>query len=519
MIQGMLARLLFGIGPWGMPFALAFAQPTPGGGAGGARGRGGRGGGDQFRPAFRGHRPGEEIVFETQPHPLFALFAAWRMLLFVLFVGFLYLAWLTTNITLPPVVAAVLVTLTLGLPLARLVLDELNLWYYRRYILTNWRVIDVRGFSFRRRRQLVLGQVQQVVVERPNFLAGWFDIGTVVILSGGDDNDVRFEWVHHPSEISHQIQLHELLAGPRVPGAADMRNPVARAAWEKVDHVEDDMHYPADFPEDMPNIQVPFELLHEYNERVLESISRHWVALARVEVGPAIVALVGILLFIGTRMLGTGSAILILVATFAIVAIWGTLQYLNYADDLLILTTQRVVDLDRVYYVLAENRRQAMYNKIQNVRVNTPFWGRVFGYGTIYIETAGRSDDLEMTRIPHPGAVQDRIFQYMNAAAERKEAIGRRRRRREAKLWMAELLNELLVEVPEVRGLSLLEAAERLREVGLRMVIESERTDFTVTSGTVLEQEPLGGSSALRGSETRVVLSRQPAPAGRRRRP
>src|SRR5262249_2142018 len=161
-----------------------------------------------------------------------------------------------------------------------------------------------------------------------------------------------------------------------------------------------------------------------------------------------IVALVGIALYVAARSMGNRSAGIILVVTFAVVVIWGALQYLNFADDLLILTTMRVVDLDRVLYVLAENRRQAMYSNIPNVNVVTPFWGRIFGYGSITIETAGRSDDLFMSHLADAAGVQDRIFQYMSASAEHKEAIGRRRRRREAKLWMAELLNELLVEVP-----------------------------------------------------------------------
>ncbi len=529
-VRGLLARSLpgsslLGYPPLGIPLALGVAQPTPGGGtppaggAGAGGGRGGGGGGDRFRPEFPGHQPGETVILTLQPHPLYAVFVSWRALLLIAFVGFLYFAWTTTSIALPPAVAIALIAVTLGLPLARFLLDELNLWYYRRYVLTNWRVIDVRGFSFRRRKQLVLSQVQQVVVERPNILAGWLDIGTVIVLSGGDQNDLRLEWVQHPSQVSHQIQLHELLAGPRVPGAAAFRSAVAREAWEKVDRVEEDMHYPADFPEDTPQITVPFELLREYDERVLESIPRHWSALAVGEIPPAIVAIAGIVAYAVARSMGAGHAGLILVVTFAIVVVWGALQYLNFADDLLILTTQRVVDLDRVLYVVAENRRQAMYNKIQNVRVVTPFWGRIFGYGSITIETAGRSDDLFMSHIAHAAAVQDRIFQYMSASAEHKEAIGRRRRRREAKLWMAELLNELLIEVPNVRGRSLLDATERLREAGLRMVVDSERADATVTPGTVLEQEPQAGSSALRDSEVRLVLSRQPLPARRRGQP
>ncbi len=525
-IQGICARSFLGISPLGIPLTLNFAQRTPGGGApggprgGGGGGRAGGGGaGGPFRPEFSGHQPGEDVVFTLQPHPVFVLFVSWRALLLVLIIGLLDFAWTTASISLPPAVAISLIVVTLGIPLARFTWDELNLWYYRRYILTNWRVMDVRGFTSRSRKQLVLSQVQQVVVERPNILAGWLDVGNVIVLSGGDQNDLRLDWVHHPSEVSHQIQLQELLAGPAVPAAAAFRSPVARAAWEHVDRVEQDMHYPADFPDDTPQISVPFELLREYNERVLESIPRHWSALAIGEIPPAIVALVGIGLYALTRSMGSRQAGLILVVTFAIVIVWGALQYLNFADDLLILTTQRIVDLDRVLYVVAENRRQAMYNKIQNVRVVIPFWGRIFGYGSIAIETAGRSDDLQMSHIAHAGAVQDRIFQYMSASAERKEAIGRRRRRREAKLWMAELLNELLVEVPTVRGRSLLDAAQLLREAGLRMVIDSERADPTVAPGTVLEQEPHGGASALRGSEARIILSRQAAPATRQRRP
>lgn len=513
--QGVFAHLLLGVSPLDAPLGLSFAQPTPGGGLpAGARGGGGAAGGapGRFRPQFPGQRPGENVILSLQPHPAYALFVSWRALILIIFIGFLYFAFTTTSIALPPAIAIALIAVTMGLPLARFTLDELNLWYGRRYFLTDWRVIDVRGFSLRRRKQLALSQVQQVVVERPNILAGWLNVGNVIVLSGGDQNDLRFEWVSNPSEVSHQIQLHELLAGPRVPKAAEFQSPVARAAWEHVNSVEQDMRYPADFPDDTPPITVPFELLREYEERVLESISRHWIALVRGEIPPLILAFVGVILYAVTRSMGGREAGIILVVTFAIVVVWGALQYLNYADDLLILTTQRIVDLDRVLYVVAENRRQAMYNKVQNIRVVTPLLGRVFGYGNIYIETAGRSDDLTMAHIPDANAVQDRIFQYMSASAEHREAIGRRRRRREAQLWMAELLNVLLIEAPQARGRSVLDAAQLLREAGLHMVIDSERPDPTVTPGVVVEQEPQAGSSVLRGSEIRVVLSRQAAP-------
>ena len=109
--------------------------------------------------------------------------------------------------------------------------------------------------------------------------------------------------------------------------------------------------------------------------------------------------------------------------------------------------------------------------------------------------------------MPKPVEVQNRIFARMDAAESRTQRTIRRYRRREFRRWMGMLLNDMVVEVPDVRGLSVLEATGRVRAANLRLIVGEERYDPNVPPGRVLEQMPREGSTALLGSEVTVLLS------------
>ncbi|MFQ5532447.1 MAG: PASTA domain-containing protein [Candidatus Methylomirabilales bacterium] len=64
------------------------------------------------------------------------------------------------------------------------------------------------------------------------------------------------------------------------------------------------------------------------------------------------------------------------------------------------------------------------------------------------------------------------------------------------------------IAVPVVIGLDLKEAARQLREVGLRPRMAGERYHSTFLKGTVIHQNPGGGSRILRDKEVRLTISK-----------
>lgn len=66
------------------------------------------------------------------------------------------------------------------------------------------------------------------------------------------------------------------------------------------------------------------------------------------------------------------------------------------------------------------------------------------------------------------------------------------------------------VEVPQIVGLSPEQARGLLEPRGLLLVIDGEKPDATVPAGSVLHQQPLGGSRFRRGDLVHAVLARAP---------
>ncbi|MFQ5657746.1 MAG: PASTA domain-containing protein [Candidatus Methylomirabilales bacterium] len=64
------------------------------------------------------------------------------------------------------------------------------------------------------------------------------------------------------------------------------------------------------------------------------------------------------------------------------------------------------------------------------------------------------------------------------------------------------------IEVPVVIGLDLKEAARQLREVGLRPRMAGEKYDNSFPKGTVIRQNPAGGSRIRRDKEVRLTISK-----------
>lgn len=88
---------------------------------------------------------------------------------------------------------------------------------------------------------------------------------------------------------------------------------------------------------------------------------------------------------------------------------WVAYGVLDWREDWLALTTQRVIVMDKTLF-LRETRREAPIGKVQNVVASYPnALGFALDFGDIKIDTAGVGT-LHFASLPHPKALREAIF-------------------------------------------------------------------------------------------------------------
>lgn len=464
-------------------------------------------------PAFRGQEPGETPVFVRRKHPVYLFLPAWPAVLAGL--GLIVLVLLhTTNTRLNALF--VILEFVLGIVLAIFVvkwlISDLSNWWFNLYVLTDRRMIQAEGFFMPTRKEATLDRIQQVQVVQTNLFHYLLRIGDVMIVTAGTHGDLTFSGVSYPRDLADEIRKAERGYRSSSRGPVQMVEPNHPA----VKKVLDEMARPIVMapPSSVPLrtfggfLRRPAMIRFLDDEVVVSYVYRHWWVLLRRELAPLLV-LLGSLALSGALAAFLHTPLwLVPLAGVLAALIYGGLVYLNYADDVFILTTDRIIDIDRFVFIFFEGRKQADYSKVQDVRVTVDsLLGRVLNFGDIVVETAGRLPNIEMSDIPNPFLVQDAIFQRINAVKERDATAAANRQRMEYRRLMAATMNELLIIVPNLRQLSLPEASEVLQDAGLRIMIDSERRMPGVPPGVVVAQMPEADATVLRDSEVRVVLS------------
>jgi len=465
----------------------------------------------------------EEVLFNVRQSVLVPLSQLWPVALGLL--GWMALNAAAATIvteTLPWAIQIGVIGLILALALRWLVLDALA-WYVRWYTLTDRRVMVAWGVLRRVHQEAALTQVQTVRVARANLIANLLNIGDVEVVTAGATGDLRLTGVSAPQRIVQVITLtqREQMNGhasgtgettfhPTVALALDALGRSAAEQEETLDPDPDGALSARWFRRSVPVSLLP-------GERVVMRLYRHWFVLLLKVWLPLVIGVVAIMLASGLRMWlgpGVGSASWTIFAIGGGVSlVWGLLLTANYIDDIFILTTQRIIDIDRQFFIVSEERREAMYRNVQNVSVNRPLLGRLLGYGHITVETAGQSPNIDMSNIAHPRETQERIFALVNADKQRRAEEESQRGRKDMRESIGAVLSALMLITPDVRGLPVAAAASRLRAAGLSVAVMGEQPNSQMAPGIVLSQLPGPGASALRGAEVALTLSRRPTSA------
>jgi mRNA-degrading endonuclease HigB of HigAB toxin-antitoxin module len=189
---------------------------------------------------------------------------------------------------------------------------------------------------------------------------------------------------------------------------------------------------------------------------------------------------------------------------------WIGFCYVDYVDDVYILTTHRVIDIVRGAAIFFEGRAIVEYSKVQDVIVEVPsVVARTFDFGNVRVETAGQQQKVRMKDVPNPFGVQDAIFQRINAVKERDSINAANKQKAELKTWFAVMANALYERrAPDLIGKSFEEAADMLSKQQLVLRVMGEQRYIGLPPGHVLQQTPPPGALLTHEGQVHIILSK-----------
>ena len=153
------------------------------------------------------------------------------------------------------------------------------------------------------------------------------------------------------------------------------------------------------------------------DEKVIIETRPHWFTLT----GPFLLMLIGSI---------TG----ILIGSYGMIAALVFIGYFIYKivqrnNNLWAVTNLRVID---EYGVFSNNTKESPLDKINNVSYNQSFFGKIFGYGNVQIQTAAEIGSTTYSDVENPKELKDTIthmqeeykqYQIKNQATELASAI------------------------------------------------------------------------------------------------
>ncbi len=195
---------------------------------------------------------------------------------------------------------------------------------------------------------------------------------------------------------------------------------------------------------------------------------------------------------------------------------------LNYIDDVYILTTKRVIDIERKFLFFNEENLSVEYDKIKDIKVNVgnPIY-MALDVGKVIVETPGNNPDIEMKLVDHPFSIQDMIYTVKGNKEKVDKIKGANERKDQLNQWFGTIIstmeqNVLGKGVPNLQKLDLFAAAERANSLGMKVVPVGEDSSYpNIAPGLIVSQNPMPGtlveSKNSNGKpEIQVVLSRRP---------
>lgn len=149
-------------------------------------------------------------------------------------------------------------------------------------------------------------------------------------------------------------------------------------------------------------------------EKILLYQRRHPWILAQQSLLPVIIGTLLIVAAVVVGMSGNSSISLVMMALALIIpALWIGYLYMEWSDDSVIITDQRIISIHNYLLTFRSNISEIPIANVHEVNAIIPEgdpMARLLNYGTVQIKTAGTSGNLELNYIGNPEVMQKIIF-------------------------------------------------------------------------------------------------------------
>jgi CRP-like cAMP-binding protein len=139
-----------------------------------------------------------------------------------------------------------------------------------------------------------------------------------------------------------------------------------------------------------------------------------------------------------TSRLSPWTAILpgVLIVVVSVIMAWW--EYVIWDQDLYILTSKTIVDIERRPLGLKASRRESNLDRIQDIDVDIPnIFGKILDMGNVHIKTGAAGSDLSFRSVSHPYEIQHDIFHRLAEVRRKEQEEERRQRFAEMSKWLS----------------------------------------------------------------------------------
>jgi membrane protein YdbS with pleckstrin-like domain len=419
---------------------------------------------------------------------------------------------------------------------------DLISWWYETYIITNKRIIYSRGLLEPMRQQTPIEKVQQVGLDMDNLLGLLLGFGTLhVYLTGGQ---IQIENVGNPSRVRDALMgvWEEYKASK--PKDAPVPVPKDVELTDTLKMLSEAKEVPTlpDADKDLPPLpgrdrfigprrtfggflRIPCNVRYLSGEHTVRYVQRSRYVLWRNLLLPMLLLLVVLPLTVAGPEIGIvatnlqsswwfGMGLLVVGILVAMALI-----YINYVDDVYILTNLRIIDIERYFIFFFEKHDETEYKNIRDVKVKIQsILQRIFDIGDVYIETPGSSPDIVMENVDNPFTLQDEIL-GIRAHKEKADTVKKENKEKETlQKWFSTVVAKLEDATtsrgtPNLKNMDFLSAMVYAQEYGLNVVVKGESVDHSeISPGHVVDQDPPPGTMMEKSSQIQVILSKRPSP-------
>ena len=403
-------------------------------------------------PRFEWQEPDEVVVFVLRKHDL--ILVQGLILPAVLLFSVLAIYFAVGSVSFAGLVVGGLVASAPVLLALYRVVDHFN----DNYVLTNKRVMhDEHVYLIHQCRVgAPLSRIQSIQLSQEGALAQMFEFGDLHIETAGRPaGRVLFQQIPDPETAQAMIfeQRQRAQAQARAAERAAIHEALDRRFGQRPPpQGQPEPEQEAELSDAGPRfrwptwILTPMQVIHYFVPTLREEVGdtiiwrKHWVALLGPITPPTALIVLATALVAWLLVQERGDQTSILVG-YGIVLLfltpWWLWVFEDWHNEMYQVTPSRIIDIEQLPLALREERREASLSMIQNVNLRVPgLIGRVLGYGSVTIETAG-AGAFTFDHVKDPQAVQTEIFRRMAAFEEQQREEEARRRRDELLDWFA----------------------------------------------------------------------------------